>query len=373
MDQRHRPAVSPHTKSKSSHLPRRHDHSEDVRQQDLHAIASSYLLKWIKHNSFVVGSVSGEDEVGDNERSNFFSSCNGYVAHDNSALAPSPRSPLPHTASFSRKYPLKQLWTRHVAPPARATDHETNGRNENDEHIIATCPPRRNQSVGLYTGNEDSSTPSNSKDETHRVDSMMMRSTEEKKGVKVQNGAGRVSTKNNRCDTSPFTSSFSTVRSDLSQQLSPQLWQQQQQQNRQRTYLPHLKLGDRGSPQDMLHVKHDGTSLAPSSDCDDDDDENIKFTKAMDLMQVHDFAFVRRSDGVSWTYAIVADRRHDSILFVVDTEGSTKVLSKRLWRDSISFVNPERDPVVTSRRLKTREMRTGNRSKVSRASSGGRA
>ena len=320
-DQRHRPAVWPPTRSKSFHLPGRHDHSEGVQYQDQHAIASAYMLKWIEQSSFIVGSDS-ED---------------GDVAHDNGALDPPPPDPLPHIASSSGTYPLKQLWTRHIAPPARTA-------SKNVEQNIATCPPRRGhrESVGPYTGNEDSSTPSNSKDDTHRVDSMMMRSPKEKREGQVQNEAARVQTRNNSCAASPLISSFSTVRSDdLAEQISLRLWQQEQ--NCHCTYLPHLKLGDRGSPQDMLQVKHDGTSLASSSDSDDDDDDddNIKFTKAMDLLQLHHFAFVRRSDGVSWTYAIVADRRPESILFVTDTEGSTKVISKKRWRDSILFVNPD--------------------------------
>ena len=340
-DQRHRPANFPHTKSKSFHLPRRHDHSEGVPHQDLHDIASAYLLKWIKQNSFIVSSDSeDEDRVGDDESSYVISICNGGVAHDNSALDPPSPDPLPRIASSSGTYPLKQLWTRHVPAPAR-TARWSNSRSKSDEQNIATCPPRRDhrESVGLCTGNEDSSTPSNSKDDAHRVDSVMMRSTEEKREGQPQNKAARVPTRNIKSSTSPLISSFSTVRSDLSEQLSPQL--RQQQQSRQCTYLPHLKLGDIGSPQDMLQVKHHGTSLASSSDCDDDEDENIKFIRAMDLLQLHDFAFVRRSDGVSWTYAIVADRRPDSILFVTDTEGSTKVVSKKRWRDSILFVNPD--------------------------------
>jgi len=343
-DERHRPAVLPHTKSKPFHLLSRHDHSEGVQQEELHAIASAYLRKWIKQSSFIVGSDSEvEYDAGDDESSYVISSCNGDVAHDNSTLDPPSPDTLPHIASSSGTYPLKQLWTRHVAPLAR-TSHRSSGRSKNDEQSIASCPPRRDhrESVGLYTRNEISSTPSNSKDDTHRVDSVMMRSPEEKRDGQVQNEAALVTTRNIRCATSPLISSFSTVRSDLSEeQLSLQLWQQEQ--NRQCTYLPHLKLGDRGSPQDMLQVKHEGTSLASSSDCDDDDDddENIKFTKAMDLLQLHDFAFVLRSDGISWTYAIVADRQPDSILFVTDTEGSTKVISKKRWRVSILFVNPD--------------------------------
>ena len=85
------------------------------------------------------------------------------------------------------------------------------------------------------------------------------------------------------------------------------------------TSLPRLKLGDRGSPRDMFQ---------------DDDEEKIE------SLRLHDFVFLHRTDG-SWTYAIVADRRPDSILFVVDTKGNTKSLSKKRWMNSIRFVNPD--------------------------------
>ena len=83
------------------------------------------------------------------------------------------------------------------------------------------------------------------------------------------------------------------------------------------TCLPHLDLGDAASPQDI----HSRTSDVIISS-----------------LQKHDFAFILRSDK-RWTYAIVADRQVDRIVFVVHTMGRTKVLSRRSWSDSIRPVN----------------------------------
>lgn len=86
-------------------------------------------------------------------------------------------------------------------------------------------------------------------------------------------------------------------------------------------YLPHLDLGDPGKSHDML------TRKASS--------------KKIDSLQLHDFAFIYRSNG-SWTYAIIADKHDDYIRFVVDGEGSAKVTSRKSWSKYIRLVNPER-------------------------------
>jgi hypothetical protein len=91
------------------------------------------------------------------------------------------------------------------------------------------------------------------------------------------------------------------------------------------TALRHLTLGDKGSPSDMMFR---------------DDDDGIEYAKDMESLRLHDFVFLLRTDG-SWTYAIIADRSPDSILFVVDTKGNTKSLSKKRWVNSIRFVNPD--------------------------------
>ena len=60
----------------------------------------------------------------------------------------------------------------------------------------------------------------------------------------------------------------------------------------------------------------------------------------MALLEKHDFAFILRSNG-QWTYAIIANREDDFILFVVDTVGDTKVLKKKNWATSIRLVDPK--------------------------------
>ena len=58
-----------------------------------------------------------------------------------------------------------------------------------------------------------------------------------------------------------------------------------------------------------------------------------------EVVSMHDFAFIRRSNG-SWTYAIVADfPTPSSIRFVTDTKGSTKTLKKEHWVKSVRLVN----------------------------------
>ena len=83
------------------------------------------------------------------------------------------------------------------------------------------------------------------------------------------------------------------------------------------TYLAHLNVGDVGCHRDMME--------------DADEDE-------IDSLQVHDFAFIKRSDQRR-TYALVALRPPDRILFLVDGEGSTKMLSRRHWFSCVRLVN----------------------------------
>ena len=87
------------------------------------------------------------------------------------------------------------------------------------------------------------------------------------------------------------------------------------------TFLPHLDIGDVATHQDSITIQE-------KSDLNE-----------VDSLQIHDFAFILRSDGQSWTYAIIANRQADSILFVVDTEGSTKMLSRKHWSTSVRLVN----------------------------------
>lgn len=84
------------------------------------------------------------------------------------------------------------------------------------------------------------------------------------------------------------------------------------------TYLPHLDLGEVGSPQDMTAGNSDPEKIGS--------------------LQMHDFAFILRSDN-QWTYAIIADKQEDTIRFVVDNDGSSKIISKKNWSAGIRLVN----------------------------------
>lgn len=95
------------------------------------------------------------------------------------------------------------------------------------------------------------------------------------------------------------------------------------------TYLPHLEIGDHPT-------KHDVLESDP---------------RKINLLQVHDFAWIKRSND-RWTYAIIAEREDGKICrdqglirFVVDGGGSTKVFSRKHWATSIRLVNPPRKPV----------------------------
>lgn len=87
------------------------------------------------------------------------------------------------------------------------------------------------------------------------------------------------------------------------------------------TYLHHLSIGDVGAPSDMCSTQ-----------------EEANFSE-IDRLQVHDFAFVLRSADKTWTYAIIADRDEDSILFVMDTTGSIKLLLRKNWSACVRLVN----------------------------------
>jgi hypothetical protein len=61
---------------------------------------------------------------------------------------------------------------------------------------------------------------------------------------------------------------------------------------------------------------------------------------------IYSFAFVLRSSGY-WTYAIVANRQvikgQEAIRFVVDKNGSTKILKRRHWARYIRLVRNDYD------------------------------
>ena len=54
----------------------------------------------------------------------------------------------------------------------------------------------------------------------------------------------------------------------------------------------------------------------------------------VDSLRKYDYAFILRSDN-SWTYAVVADRLPEGMLFLVDARGSTKVLKRQHWSSRI--------------------------------------
>lgn len=133
-----------------------------------------------------------------------------------------------------------------------------------------------------------------------------------------------------------------------SNQVAPSTSTQSQQatsiasNSRASTYLPHLDLGDAGSPQDMI----------PDS-----------FESSIDSLQIHDFAFILRSDN-QWTYAIIAERPKDTIRFVVDESGSAKFLSRKKWNDHIRLVNPQSTTMLRRRKKEERKKKTKKNEKV---------
>ena len=84
------------------------------------------------------------------------------------------------------------------------------------------------------------------------------------------------------------------------------------------TYLHHLDIGDVGSPRDMAPRAPDASQV--------------------ESLQTHDFAFVLRRNG-QWTYAILAGRREGgALLFVVDSIGSVKRISRTRWAKLVRTV-----------------------------------
>jgi hypothetical protein len=88
-----------------------------------------------------------------------------------------------------------------------------------------------------------------------------------------------------------------------------------------------LDLGDIARPSEMHSPSHDSAF------------EEAHFP-------IHSFAFVVRSSG-EWTYAIFANRAvlkdQDAIRFVMDKNGSTKILKKRHWTRYIRLVRDDND------------------------------
>mmetsp|Transcript_29142 Transcript_29142/g.60743 ORF Transcript_29142/g.60743 Transcript_29142/m.60743 type:complete len:223 (-) Transcript_29142:123-791(-) len=99
---------------------------------------------------------------------------------------------------------------------------------------------------------------------------------------------------------------------------------------RSSTCLHHLDLGDVGTSRDMLIVN--------TTNDDNTNAANANANRLVSSLQKHDFAFVLRTDG-SWTYAILAERREESMRFVVSLKGATKTMTRSRWLDSVRLVN----------------------------------
>ena len=103
----------------------------------------------------------------------------------------------------------------------------------------------------------------------------------------------------------------------------------QQTPSNPKNCLPGFNLGDTAGPNDMVYQRDKDVALA-----------SIK------TLKVHDFAFILRSDGLTWTYAVFANfyakrGKISSMRFVVDEMGSTKTIEKEDWADCIRMVNTE--------------------------------
>ena len=60
-------------------------------------------------------------------------------------------------------------------------------------------------------------------------------------------------------------------------------------------------------------------------------------TKDTDTLEKHDFAFVKRWDG-SYSYAILAYRTYESMVFVMDDTGATKRIGIKKWSNFVRLV-----------------------------------
>ncbi len=63
--------------------------------------------------------------------------------------------------------------------------------------------------------------------------------------------------------------------------------------------------------------------------------------RAIISLKKHDFAFVKRSNG-SFSYAILANKTDEAMVFVMSESGATKKIQKRYWCDFVRQPRPER-------------------------------
>jgi hypothetical protein len=65
-----------------------------------------------------------------------------------------------------------------------------------------------------------------------------------------------------------------------------------------------------------------------------ENDDKEKAMECISRLEMWDFAFVRRTNN-KWTYSIISDRTEDSIRFVVDDVGRTKMIDRKGWLKNI--------------------------------------
>ena len=65
-----------------------------------------------------------------------------------------------------------------------------------------------------------------------------------------------------------------------------------------------------------------------------DNDDPEKTMECISRLEMWDFAFVRRTNN-RWTYSIISDRTEDTIRFVVDDVGRTKMIDRKGWLKNI--------------------------------------
>ena len=108
----------------------------------------------------------------------------------------------------------------------------------------------------------------------------------------------------------------------------PNLHQQQQQPTRQLGYRPDYKLGQ--TVRSTSHIK------IPTS--------SQNAMQQVSTLMKYDFAFIKRSNGL-YSYAILAYRSNDnkgeSLTFVMDDKGCTKMIRKKYWCEYIRLVNTD--------------------------------
>ena len=114
---------------------------------------------------------------------------------------------------------------------------------------------------------------------------------------------------------------------------------------------PRYELGDVAKEDDMIifpkssrsrsgrrRRRRDQDSSETSSIEEERDRRNqIKVFASVKELRHLDAAFIRRSDG-SWTYALVADGDSKGVRFVLDKKGSTKTLTRELWKKNVRRV-----------------------------------